>query len=275
MVSWKSYKYRFLPWIVFNLKNRKIRRVTQTAGDKIIEDEFVILQIQILLEQLLQHIPHIRNATFNFRKELHQRALQQMENVLGYYVEKGPSKVGGTGVYIKSSKSLSSFDGDVCVQRGQVVGLYPGLLYLPFQPILLQSICNKFVFRCVDGIHIDGNNKRISRLLYRSCVGRDQVDFSPVADESWLTEFPLNPLNVGQFVNNQSKEIASNVAYQEITVHADAFPLQLRRFVPNIWYSPPQGTPVQEVPLKIVSLVATKDIKVNEELFSDYFTLVE
>lgn len=70
-------------------------------------------------------------------------------------------------------------------------------------------------------------------------------------------------------------EIASNVAYQEITVHADAFPLQLRRFVPNIWYSPPQGTPVQEVPLKIVSLVATKDIKVNEELFSDYFTLVE
>ncbi|MCL4129666.1 UNVERIFIED_CONTAM: hypothetical protein GTU68_017494 [Idotea baltica] len=197
-----------------------------------------------------------------------------MEEVLGYHVNRGKSVVGGTGVFVRCSKADSGEESFPCVRRGQIVGLYPGLLYLNNQPILLQSICNQFVFRCIDGVHIDGNDRRLSKMIYKSCVDRDRIDFLPIADTSWLTDFPLNPLSVGQYVNNQSKDFESNVAYQELTIPSCVFPAQALRFLPNLWFSPPRATPIQDVPLRLVCLVATKDIERDRELFSDYFTVV-
>ena len=43
----------------------------------------------------------------------------------------------------------------------------PGTIYWPYEPILFQSIGNPFIFRCIDGILIDGNDKGLSKIIYR------------------------------------------------------------------------------------------------------------
>ena len=119
--------------------------------------------------------------------------------------------------------------------------------------------------------------------VFRSCMNRDRLDpFTPAADGSWLTSKPLNPLHIGQLVNNQSKskkkwkwnwikndtilEFPSNVAYREL----DFTPIH-RRFIPHLWSSPSEE---RTTTTRTVVLVATSEIHENEELFSDYFTLV-
>ena len=49
-----------------------------------------------------------------------------------------------------------------------------------------------------------------------------------VADTSWLTPFPVCPLNVGHIVNNGTRELPANVRYLELDIPAD-FPLRLRK----------------------------------------------
>ncbi|KAF2350761.1 SET domain [Trinorchestia longiramus] len=196
----------------------------------------------------------------------HVWALKVQERVLGYRVERCPSVVRGTGVRISRVKEA----GRGVVPKGRVVCLYPGTLYLPQQqPILLQSLNNPFIFRCIDGLLVDGFDKGLSRILFRSCVGRDLVGPSPIADASWLTPYPLNPLSVGQYVNNQSKLYRSNVAYQEVTVFPSSMSLEKRAYIPNIWSKSSVYSP-----LRLVALVTTRDVDEGEELFSDYFTLV-
>ena len=56
-----------------------------------------------------------------------------------------------------------------------------------------------------------------------------------VADTSWLTLQPVNPLNIGQLVNNETREHRANVRYQEADI-PPSFPLQLRKFLPIINY---------------------------------------
>ena len=38
---------------------------------------------------------------------------------------------------------------------------------MPYEPLLVQSIGNQFIFRCVDGVHIDGKDRGLSRMLYK------------------------------------------------------------------------------------------------------------
>ena len=45
--------------------------------------------------------------------------------------------------------------------------LLSGTVYQPYDPILFQSIRNPFVFRCIDCVLIDGNDKGISKMVYR------------------------------------------------------------------------------------------------------------
>ena len=56
-----------------------------------------------------------------------------------------------------------------------------------------------------------------------------------IADTSWLTDYPVNPLNVGQIVNNENDEFSANVQYQELEI-PNSFPIMLRKFLPNINY---------------------------------------
>ena len=80
----------------------------------------------------------------------------------------------------------------------------------------------------------------------------------------------VNPLNVGQIVNNCNKDFTSNVAYHEIDVFIDNFRLQLRPFLPTVNY----GGNSEDLKVRIIPLIASKDIKEGQELFSTYFTII-
>ena len=42
------------------------------------------------------------------------------------------------------------------------------MVYQPGEPLLLQSLGNTFVLRCIDGLYIDGNDRLVSAAIYRS-----------------------------------------------------------------------------------------------------------
>ncbi|XP_041474686.1 uncharacterized protein LOC121423420 [Lytechinus variegatus] len=188
-----------------------------------------------------------------------------MHQTLGYAVGRRQSQIDGGGVGVYVTKGV--------VPKGAVVAMYPGTIYYPAEPILFQSIANPFVFRCLDGIHIDGNDKKLSKMIYRSCARRDRLGPYMLSDLSWLTSCPLNPMAVGQYVNNQHKGFPANVCYQEFDVPLD-FPIKLRKYIPNAFFStlPDIGNAGRSV--RTVALVSIREIQCGEELLSSYFTLV-
>ena len=119
--------------------------------------------------------------------------------------------------------------------------------------------------------------------LCRSCCGRDMIGPYKPCDTSWLIDAVKNPLAIGQFVNNQTTDRSANVAYQEINIPI-SFPLHLRKYLPNIYYSSrfagntSDASGVHDSPdvilMRVVVLLSTAEINVNEELFSSYFTEV-
>ncbi len=44
---------------------------------------------------------------------------------------------------------------------------FTGTIYQTDEPIFFQSIRNPFVFRCIDSVLIDGNDRAISKTVYR------------------------------------------------------------------------------------------------------------
>lgn len=172
-----------------------------------------------------------------------------------------------------AASSLASAGRGVFVSRGSapkgaVVSMYPGTVYQNYEPIFFQSIGNPFIFRCLDGTLIDGNNRGISKVVYRSCTGRDRLGPLQTSDSTWLTADVQNPLAVGQYVNNCSNERPANVCYQELDVPT-AFPVELKQYLPNVAYGCDQQSP-----LRCVVLVALRDIGQGEELLSNYYTVV-
>lgn len=270
--KWKSYKHRFVPWVVFNLsKNEKtLRKVRERSKDKLVPDEEVSRSLLMLFRALLRshggphghfqtHLPQLKSEEEPFGGDpaCGQNAMLQS---LGFCIERKSSTLpfAGNGVFVSSG----------FVPKGATVAMYPGTVYQPYEPILLQSIRNPFVFRCIDGVLVDGNDKGISRMVFRSCSGRDRIGPFLISDTSWLTDTPHNPLAVGQYVNNCSNEWPANVCYQEYDL-PDKFPMELRRYLPNVNYS--QDTPRR---LRCVVLVSLRDITAGEELFSNYYTIV-
>ncbi|KAG7227132.1 hypothetical protein INR49_013930 [Caranx melampygus] len=183
-----------------------------------------------------------------------------MLQALGFCIDRQPSSLpfAGTGVFVTKG----------FVPKGATVALYPGTVYQAYEPILIQSIRNPFVFRCIDGVLIDGNDKGISKMVFKSCSGRDRIGPFMMSDTSWLTDTPQNPLAVGQYVNNCSNEFPANVCYQEYDV-PDKFPIQFHQFIPNVNYSRDTHRP-----LRCVVLVSLRDITAGEELFSNYYTIL-
>lgn len=274
--KWRSYRHRFVPWVVLNLsKNKKtLRQVTERTKDKQVPDEEVSQSLLKLFRVLLSS--HGANhgqpgaAQTNFHSEVtseekhyggnpscgHEAMLQ----ALGFCIDRQPSTLpfAGTGVFVTKG----------FVPKGATVALYPGTVYQAYEPILIQSIRNPFVFRCIDGVLIDGNDKGISKMVFKSCSGRDRIGPFMMSDTSWLTDTPQNPLAVGQYVNNCSNEFPANVCYQEYDV-PDKFPIQLHQYIPNVNYSRDTHRP-----LRCVVLVSLRDITAGEELFSNYYTIV-
>ncbi|KAK3089428.1 hypothetical protein FSP39_003527 [Pinctada imbricata] len=190
-----------------------------------------------------------------------------MKQSLGFAVDRHQSTLptGGTGVFVTEGE----------VPSGSLVSLYPGTIYDPHNPILIQSLGNPFIFRCIDGTLIDGNDKGLSNYIYRSCSGRDRHGPYETSDCTWLTQYPINPLAVGQYVNNQSKKFPANVAYQELDLPSD-FPFHLLKYIPNVHYTPVSQLvdPTVTRLRRVVILVSLRNIHLGEELFSSYFTVV-
>nr|XP_054508736.1 SET domain-containing protein 9 [Agelaius phoeniceus] len=285
---WRSYKYRFVPWLALNLRRqrRTLRYVPESSQDKIIADEdvfetllktFKALFINDLSRQadILALLPEVKCQYLELLSvEQNQSEVKSCNhqgqhvfspeevlfNTLGFTVSRDRSSLvsAGTGVFVTRG----------FVPRGTVVSMYPGTVYRKHEPIFFQSLGNPFIFRCIDGVLIDGNDKGLSRSVYRSCSRRDQLGPFQMSDESWLTATLQNPLAVGQYVNNCSHEKAANVCYQEFDVPGH-FPVELKQYLPNIVYSHDI-----ESHLRCVVLVTLRDIKQGEELFSNYYTVV-
>ncbi|XP_071850141.1 uncharacterized protein [Apostichopus japonicus] len=188
---------------------------------------------------------------------------QVMFDVFKFTIQRKLSNLpeGGVGVFVSSG----------VLPKHHIVAMYPGTIYLPSEPILLQSLGNPFIFRCADGLLIDGCDKRLSKMIYNSCSRRDRIAPNTASsDLTWTTDYPQNPLNVGQYINNQTKEYPANVAYQELNIDHN-FPLHLRKYLPNVFYCAGQ---LHQRPLRTVVLVSLRDIQPGEELLSSYFTLI-
>ncbi|XP_062384448.1 SET domain-containing protein 9 isoform X1 [Sardina pilchardus] len=272
-VKWKSYRHRFVPWVAVNLKKneRTLRQVTARSEDKTVPDVEVSASLVNLFTALLKNdttkhevlsLLHtsVQSVYPQNTSKIQTEPVRVMLDTLGFCIERGPSSLplAGTGVFVTEGS----------VPKGATVAMYPGTVYQVYEPILIQSVGNPFVFRCIDGVLIDGNDKAISKIVYRSCSGRDRMGPLALSDVSWLTDSPENPLAVGQYVNNCSNEKAANVCYQEFDVPED-FPLELHQYLPNVNYSHDTKRP-----LRCVVLVSLRDIHCGEELFSNYYTIV-
>ncbi|KAM9844493.1 SET domain-containing protein 9 [Aulostomus maculatus] len=271
LIKWKSYRHRFVPWVALNFsKNEKtLRQVKERSQDKLVPDEEVFQSLRKLFRVFRRHGAH-HEELHPFNNHFHRQRTSHevtpacvhdaMLQSLGFCIDRKPSTLpfAGTGVFITRG----------FVPKGATVAMYPGTVYQAYEPILLQSIRNPFVFRCIDGVLVDGNDKGISKMVYKSCSGRDRIGPFMMSDTSWLTDSPQNPLAVGQYVNNCSNEWPANVCYQEFDV-PDKFPTELRQYLPNVNYS--QDT---QRPLRCVVLVSLRDIRAGEELFSNYYTIV-
>ncbi|XP_064356718.1 SET domain-containing protein 9 [Dromaius novaehollandiae] len=285
---WDSYKYRFVPWVALNLrrKRRTLRYVPENSQDKIITDEDVFAtllkvfkalfvndfsrQTRILallpeikckyLELLTVELERSKVKSCNHESQHMFSPEEVLFNTLGFSITRDRSSLvsAGTGVFVTKG----------FVPKGTVVSMYPGTVYRKYEPIFFQSLGNPFIFRCIDGVLIDGNDKGLSRAVYRSCSRRDQLGPFQMSDVTWLTAALQNPLAVGQYVNNCSHEKAANVCYQEFDVPG-SFPVELKQYLPNILYSHDMQSH-----LRCVVLVTLRDIKQGEELFSNYFTVV-
>eukprot|EP00092_Neocalanus_flemingeri_P032545 GFUD01035395.1.p1 GENE.GFUD01035395.1~~GFUD01035395.1.p1 ORF type:complete len:269 (+),score=69.68 GFUD01035395.1:58-864(+) len=257
--KWSAYKFRFVPWLVFNMTDKTARHSTQ-MGDRV--DQVDVLQsLESIFNSFEQYFSLKDDLTLY--DELHDQHQDILRQVAGFSLVRSPSTVpeAGQGVFIGSGLAPA----------GRVVCLYPGTVYQPYQPVLIQSLTNQFIFRCVDGVHVDGSHGWLSRAIFRSCVGRDQVGLCRVADTSWLTPRPVNPLNVGQFVNNENSLHRANVSYHELDV-PHHFPLKLRKFLGNIHFESSAIDGERE--MRIVILLALRDICEGEELFSSYMTVI-
>uniref|UniRef100_A0A7N4UZ15 SET domain containing 9 n=1 Tax=Sarcophilus harrisii TaxID=9305 RepID=A0A7N4UZ15_SARHA len=264
-----------------------LRYVPENCRDKIIPDEDVLAtllkvfqalfvsdfnrqtDILVLLPETIKSKYRDLLITHHQRTELPRCNIQQQNiykpgevlfNTLGFSISRETSSLisAGKGVFVTKG----------FVPKGAVVSMYPGTVYQKHEPIFFQSIGNPFIFRCLDGMLIDGNDKGISKVVYRSCNGRDQLGPFKMSDSTWLTSEIQNPLAVGQYVNNCSNDKEANVCYQEFDV-PELFPLEFKQYLPNIMYS----CDIQS-PLRCVVLVALRDIQQGEELFSNYYTII-
>ncbi|XP_019852882.1 PREDICTED: SET domain-containing protein 9-like isoform X2 [Amphimedon queenslandica] len=235
-MKWKSFKHRFVPWVAANWSTRLVRSVDSHS---LIEKQFEALsQLKPQLETLSLILKPLTPLAFKSNlsdtnqlkyQTLCSSAVKSLFDINNFTLHVSPSlQAEGLGVFVNQGR----------VKESQLVALYPGTIYLPLQPILLQSLHNSYILRCVDGIHIDGRHTHLSRLIYRSCAFRDVNSSSQLtSDLSWLSLQPLNPLSIGQLVNNQSREIQPNVEYIELDVPGSMVD-EYGYLLPNCCYGP-------------------------------------
>lgn len=241
-----------------------MREVSSSDQDKIIPDSKVLEHLITVLHALHNNEQNLQICKTPFSEEK-KTCLGVMCNALGYEIRRLDSTISGAGRGVFVTKGT--------IPAGSLVALYPGTIYWPHEPILLQSIKNPFIFRCVDGMLIDGHDKGLSKIIYRSNAKRDQIGSYLLCDTSWLDDEPQNPLAVGQYVNNRSKKMTANVAYQEVDIPFRSIAPKLWKYLPNVWYGS-GNIATENAFLRTVALVSIREIHKDEEIFSSYFTVI-
>lgn len=241
--KWSGYKYRFLPWIMLKFPSSNVTKMEQCAHEQ-----------EKLLEKVVE------------RLSLYQATKQSTTNQINqnFTLQVSKSSINDAGMGVFLSRGFAP--------QGTLVAFYPGTVYMPSDSKFFQSLNNPFLFRCSDGICIDGKSTGMSKSIYKSCGMRDNMGRFKFCDFTWLDPHSSDCcfLNTGQFVNNQNQSFQQNVEYLEVDVPHRTLPLHLRKFFPNINYCNLEMNFV-----RTVVLVATRDIFEGEELFSNYFTVVK
>lgn len=66
------------------------------------------------------------------------------------------------------------YESDLCGRHRMSLGfnqpvtcIIVGVVYQPWEPVFLVSLGNSFLFRCADGVHIDGKDTGLSKMMYK------------------------------------------------------------------------------------------------------------
>lgn len=308
--EWRRYRYRFVPWIARDFK-RQIERSVPFREAKVdsvqLKDQLLSVVSALHRSVCLENCREKSDAPVDRWKRRLFPPVDATTTVavdavlyrqLGFRLECAPSGLGsdaGFGVFAfredESRDDTPNVTKSLLIRAGDLVAIYPGTYYSPGEPLFWASLANPYIFRCADGMLLDGNSRGLSASIYRSLLYRDSVpEWDHVAaDSTWMTSRPpraLNPLSIGQYVNNatikSTEKDASvtrdpNVAYYEFDIQ---FPNEISfeqlRFLPYLHYDADAKFSMLngERPLKVVALVATRDIFQGDELFSTYFSVV-
>ena len=119
---------------------------------------------------------------------------QLAQSHLGFYLSIRPSQIpnSGLGVFLHRHHPTSTCTSTKppTIPAGTIVALYPGTLYHPGEAIFFNSLQNRYILKCEDGIFIDGKPTGLSGSIFRSANGRDNFPGCvPTADTTWMVNW--------------------------------------------------------------------------------------
>lgn len=122
---------------------------------------------------------------------------QLTQSHLGFHLSIRPSQIpnSGLGVFLHRhhptpASTSTSTKTPTTVPTGTIVALYPGTLYRPGEAIFFNSLQNRYILKCEDGIFVDGKPTGLSGSIFRSANGRDNFPGCvPTADTTWMVNW--------------------------------------------------------------------------------------
>ncbi|KAK3810425.1 MAG: hypothetical protein JOS17DRAFT_507361 [Linnemannia elongata] len=120
---------------------------------------------------------------------------QLTQSNLGFYLSIRTSQIpnSGLGVFLhrhRPTSTSTSTKTSTAIPPGTIVALYPGTLYRPGEAIFFNSLQNRYILKCEDGIFVDGKPTGLSGSIFRSVNGRDNFPGCvPTADTTWVVNW--------------------------------------------------------------------------------------
>ncbi|TFJ87181.1 hypothetical protein NSK_001513 [Nannochloropsis salina CCMP1776] len=171
------------------------------------------------------------------------RVYKSLRQDLGYTLCHGPSSIpsAGRGVFLEGRARI-----------GSLVGIYPGLVYLPEHLRKAEEVAELFpdpdifLFQRYDKIVVDG--RAAEKMPHNEYALAHLCNHGKPNVMAVAYDFPQDPLGWG------------------------GFPHELRPYIPNAFARPRSllGSPDQSALIQSVVLVATTDLEDGEELFLNY-----
>ena len=130
---WKVYRFRFTPWQALNFNRHAVSVKDQYRVECLdIQDDKLLAELQCLFQDFrpTNYFWMFRDCVERRREFLlsHDENKDVLFRKWGFELSMKPSGISGAGkgVFVERGS----------IRKGQIVALYPGTVYLPFQPIL-------------------------------------------------------------------------------------------------------------------------------------------